>query len=151
MYESNSNNRSADRDAFNVTSTSLDSAAIDPSAEETTAVSKTTPLTLMSGEKIIEALTIATLDIALTCAHIEEISTLSEGAKKKVSAPPRNPIFEYYGGIGPEEYVLKAVRAVRGPELEDALLVLPFGKVSELIGMLNFWAQKVRSRSHSFS
>ena len=99
----------------------------------------------MAGERILEALTISALDRQLIAAHEEELVGLSEAARRKVPRPPRNPVFEFYGGVGAEEYVLMVVRRVPAAGLHDALLVLPFAKVIELIEHLDFWALKVRS------
>lgn len=114
----------------------MNSSSLDPSADavpmdESTTVSKPTSETLMAGERIIEALDIAAQDLALIAANV--------GGEKA----PRNPIFSMYGGIGAEEYVLKVVRSVQAAQLQDALLVLPFGKVVQLLECLDFWASKV--------
>ncbi|KAK4692328.1 hypothetical protein P7C70_g9156, partial [Phenoliferia sp. Uapishka_3] len=109
---------------------------------ESTEVTKSTSETLMAGERIIEALEISEVDRSVARAHREELEKLSEEARKQVPNPPRNPVFGMYGGIGPEEYVLKVVRAIPAASLHDALLVLPFGKVQGLIEHLDFWAEK---------
>lgn len=116
----------------------MNSSSLDPSADavpmdESTTVSKPTSETLMAGERIIEALDIAAQDLALIAANV--------GGEK--APAPRNPIFSMYGGIGAEEYVLKVVRSVQAAQLQDALLVLPFGKVVQLLECLDFWASKV--------
>lgn len=136
LYESNTNAR--DRDELKV----LPSGEEAPAAEASE-VSKTTTETLMAGEKIMEALNISELDRAMQTAHEEEISTLSPAAAAKIPKPPRNPIFAYYGDSGPEEYVLKIIRKIPAASLHDALLVLPFGKVMQLIEHLDFWADHV--------
>jgi U3 small nucleolar RNA-associated protein 12 len=114
--------------------------------EEATEVSKSTTQTLMAGERIMEALDISVLDQQLSAAYADEIKDLSAEEKRKVGAPSRNPIFGMYGNVGPEQYVLMVVRKIQAASLHDALLVLPFGKVVQLIEHLNFWAGKV---SHS--
>ena len=111
---------------------------------ESTDVTKSTTETLMAGERIIEALDISEQDRAVTRAHRDEVEKLGAEAAKQIPTPPRNPIFGMYNGIGPEEYVLKVVRQIPAASLHDALLVLPFGKVSQLIEHLDVWAQKVR-------
>ncbi|KAF8895924.1 WD-repeat-containing protein [Mucidula mucida] len=95
---------------------------------ETTAVSKQTAETLMDGERIMEALTLAD-DERRIFAEYEE------------SPPPRNPVLAAYD-LEPEAYVLRVVEKVRSTSLHDALLVLPFGKVVSLMNYLNIWAQK---------
>ena len=137
LYESNHNAR--DRDELQVLPNGTDA-----TPAESTEVSKSTTETLMAGERILEALTISALDRQLIAAHEEELVGLSKAARKKIPRPPRNPVFEFYGGVGAEEYVLMVVRRVPAAGLHDALLVLPFGKVIELIEHLDFWALKVR-------
>jgi U3 small nucleolar RNA-associated protein 12 len=45
----------------------------------------------------------------------------------------RNPLLL---GLSPHAYMLRALRSVKAPDLEHALLVLPFHYVARLIGML---------------
>ncbi|KAL8278427.1 hypothetical protein RQP46_009117 [Phenoliferia psychrophenolica] len=135
LYDSNVNAR--DRDEMRV----LPNGEAVPPAESSE-VTKSTTENLMAGERIIEALDISEQDRAVARAHREEIEKLSVEAAKQVPTPPRNPIFGMYGGIGPEEYVLKVVRQIPAASLHDALLVLPFGKVSQLIEHLDVWALK---------
>lgn len=92
----------------------------------------------MAGERIIEALEVSVQDQALQQAFEES------GLQGKEAPPPRNPLFSMYGGVGPQEYVLKVVRTIPAANLHDALLVLPFGKVIQLIEHIDYWAHKVR-------
>lgn len=134
LYSSNVNAR-ADRDELRV----LPSGEIDPSATaqaDSTEVHKSTTETLMAGERIMEALDVSVQDQELQRAYLE--------SGEKEAPPPRNPLFSMYGGVGPQEYVLKVVRTIPAAALHDALLVLPFGKVIQLIEHLDFWAHKVR-------
>ncbi|KAK0190986.1 hypothetical protein F5146DRAFT_1103186 [Armillaria mellea] len=78
-----------------------------PNQAEATAVTKQTAETLMDGERIMEALTLA---------------------------DDERQIFE--------EYEDAMVEKVQSTSLQDALLVLPFGKVVSLMNYLNIWAQK---------
>jgi len=138
MY-SNSANPRGDRDDLRVTA---GGEAV--GGEESTEVSKSTTETLMAGERIMEALEISEIDRAAHKAYLEETSRLPEELAKRVPPPSRNPIFSMYGNCQAEEYVLKIVRAIPAAGLQDALLVLPFGKVVQLIEHLDYWAQRVR-------
>jgi U3 small nucleolar RNA-associated protein 12 len=60
--------------------------------------------------------------------------------------PQRNPILIAMGDLPADKYVLNVVEKVRANDLEEALLVLPFSKVTSLIKYLDQWAKKV---SHS--
>lgn len=137
LYDSNINDR--DRDEMKVMPNGEE-----VPLDEATEVTKTTTETLMAGEKIMEALELSTLDQAITRAHLEEVSHLSVEQARKVPAPTRNPIFALYNHVGPEQYVLMVVRRIPAASLHDALLVLPFGKVIQLIEHLDFWAEHVR-------
>ena len=109
---------------------------------ETTAVSKQTTETLMAGERIIEALTLADDERSMFAEYQESISRLPEDAAMRLQPPPRNPVLAAYD-LDPEAYVLRVVEKVPSTAMHDALLVLPFGKVISLMTYLNIWAQKV--------
>ncbi|KAM0754199.1 WD40 repeat-like protein [Meredithblackwellia eburnea MCA 4105] len=136
LYDSNVNGREG-RDELRVL----------PNGEEvvpaeSTDVSKSTTETLMAGERIMEALEISEADRALTKAYEEEVEKVGPEGAKALPSPSRNPIFGIYNNCGPEEYVLKVVQRIPAASLHDALLVLPFGKVTLLIEHLDFWAHK---------
>jgi len=50
-----------------------------------------------------------------------------------------------YGGITAEDYLLKVLNQVTSPELEQALLVLPFTYVMQMIPYLDNWIKKEQS------
>ncbi|GAA5973416.1 hypothetical protein JCM21900_001747 [Sporobolomyces salmonicolor] len=136
MYSSTANAR-GDRDELRV----LPSGEEVPQAESTE-VSKSTTETLMAGERIMEALEISEADRLAKRAYEDEVSRLPEELAKRVPPPTRNAVFSMYGGCSAEEYVLKVVRAIPAASLQDALLVLPFGKVMQLIEHLDVWAHR---------
>jgi U3 small nucleolar RNA-associated protein 12 len=109
---------------------------------EATAVTKQTTDTLMAGERIMEALDLADGERAMFREYEEEISRMSADAAIKLQPPPRNPVLAAYD-IEPEAWVLRVVEKVQSTALQDALLVLPFGKVVSLMEYLKIWAQKV--------
>jgi U3 small nucleolar RNA-associated protein 12 len=105
-------------------------------------VTKQTTETLMAGERIMEALDLADGERAAFKEYEESMSRLSEDDAMRLQPPPRNPILAAYD-LAPDSYVLKVVEKVPNTALQDALLVLPFGKVVSLMNYLNQWAQKV--------
>ncbi|KAJ6629087.1 WD-repeat-containing protein [Mycena sp. CBHHK59/15] len=109
-------------------------------AVEATAVSKQTTDTLMAGERIMEAIDLADSERALFRDYEEAMSRLA-GDAMRLQPPPRNPILAAYD-VEPEAWVLRVVERVQSTALQDALLVLPFGKVVSLMGYLNIWAQR---------
>lgn len=117
---------------------------------EVTAVTKQTTETLMAGERIMEAIDLADTEREAFREYEEAISRMSEDDAVKLQPPPRNPVLAAYD-LEPEAYVLRVVEKVQSTALQDALLVLPFGKVVSLMGYLNMWAQRVSPPLFSFS
>lgn len=109
---------------------------------EATAVTKQTTETLMAGERIIEALDLADGERAIFREYEDDKSRISADDAIKLQPPPRNPVLAAYE-LEPEAWVLRVVEKVQSTALQDALLVLPFGKVISLMGYLNIWAQRV--------
>lgn len=98
----------------------------------------------MAGERIMEAIDLADTERAVFQAYHDDMSRLAEDDAIRLQAPPRNPVLAAYE-LEPDEYVLRVIEKVQSTALQDALLVLPFGKVVSLMIYLNMWAQKVRS------
>ncbi|KAF8165445.1 WD-repeat-containing protein [Crassisporium funariophilum] len=108
---------------------------------EVGAVTKQTTETLMAGERIMEALDLADTERETFREYEDAMSRLSENDAMRLQPPPRNPVLAAYD-MEPEAYVLRVVEKVQNTALQDALLVLPFGKVVSLMVYLNIWAQK---------
>lgn len=109
---------------------------------EVAAVSKQTSETLMAGEKIMEALDLADTERESMREYTEAMAQLSEDDAMRMQPPARNPVLAAYD-LEPEAWVLRVVEKIPSTSLQDALLVLPFGKVVSLMVYLNIWAQKV--------
>nr|GAT54036.1 predicted protein [Mycena chlorophos] len=107
---------------------------------EATGVSKQTTETLMAGERIIEALDLADGERAVMQEYEDAMARLAPGAMR-LAPPPKNPVLAAYE-LEPEAWVLRVVERVQSTALQDALLVLPFGKVVSLMAYLNIWAQR---------
>lgn len=117
--------------------------ADDEASAEVTAVSKQTTETLMSGERIIEALDLADKERAALRDFEDQkarADTLESGG---LQPPSRNPILAALD-LDPESYVLRIIEKIPRTALYDALLVLPFDKVLSLMQYLDMWAKKVR-------
>ena len=148
MYANASNPR-GDRDELRV----LPSGEEVPQAESTE-VTKSTTETLMAGERILEALELSEADRTALRAYHDEVRRMpTEEMAKRVPYPTRNAVFSMYDNCSAEEYVLKVVRAIPPAQLQDALLVLPFGNVVQLIEHIDVWAHKVSGfmAAHVFS
>ncbi|EPQ59303.1 WD40 repeat-like protein [Gloeophyllum trabeum ATCC 11539] len=112
-----------------------------PTQAEATAVLKQTTETLMAGERIIEALDLADAERAAFREYEEAKASLSPEEAEKLPPPARNAVLAAYD-VTPEAWVLRVVDKIPNTALQDALLVLPFGKVVSLMNYLNMWAQK---------
>ena len=109
---------------------------------EAAGVTKQTTETLMAGERIMEALELADLERDKMKEYNENLARLSENDAMRMQPPARNPVLAAYD-LEPEAYVLRVVEKVPSTSLQDALLVLPFGKVISLMVYLTIWAEKV--------
>jgi U3 small nucleolar RNA-associated protein 12 len=123
----------------------------DPSADggagTVEAVSKQTAETLMAGERIIEALEVADAERQVVQEWEEDKAKLrAEGKDDAADALPRPPMHKELaarGDLEPQEYVLQVLKKVPAAQMEDALLVLPFGLVCSLLGYVDEWAKQV--------
>ena len=109
---------------------------------EVAAVTKQTSETLMAGERIMEALDLADTEREGMREYTEAMARLSDDDAMRMQPPARNPVLAAYD-LEPEAWVLRVVEKTPSTSLQDALLVLPFGKVVSLMVYLNIWAQKV--------
>ncbi len=117
---------------------------------EVDVVTKQTTETLMAGERIMEALDLADKERATFEEYRETMARLSKNDALRLQPPPRNPVLAAYD-LEPETYVLKVVEKVPSTALQDALLVLPFGKVVSLMVYLDVWVEKVLPSLFFFS
>lgn len=104
---------------------------------EVGAATKQTISTLTHGEKIMEALEIALVDLELMQQYERD------KAKNPKLAPPqdRNPIFSHMN-ISAEQHVLQTMRKVPSAALNDALLVIPFTTLPTLFRFLAIFLRK---------
>jgi hypothetical protein len=89
----------------------------------------------------MEALELADGERAVFREYEEAVSRMGADAMR-LAPPARNAVLAAYD-LEPEAWVLRVVERVQSTALQDALLVLPFGKVVSLMGYLNIWAQRV--------
>lgn len=102
--------------------------------EETGKAGRRTGGTLKAGEEIMEALDVW-----------EDDTNKAEEARKTNSARSRNPYIEESGDpdMEAERYVLKIIEGIRSAELDEAILVLPFARVSMLLAVVCVWVERV--------
>ena len=104
---------------------------------EVVAAGKQTVETLMAGEKIAEALEVGMADLAIMNEYYQAKAT-----QPNLALPQRDPIFLAYNHISAEAHLLNVVQKIKAAALQDALLVLPFDKVSSLFTFLRIWAER---------
>ena len=104
---------------------------------EAGAAGKQTVETLMAGEKIAEALEVGMADLAIMNEYYQAKAT-----QPNLALPQRDPIFLAYNHISAEAHLLNVVQKIKAAALQDALLVLPFDKVSSLFTFLRIWAER---------
>ncbi|XP_078619457.1 WD repeat-containing protein 3-like [Branchiostoma floridae x Branchiostoma japonicum] len=89
--------------------------------------------TVKAAEKVMEAVEIYKEETA----RLEEHRRECEALNKQVPLPPPHPMLLAYGNATPLRFVLEVIKKVRSSELEEALLVLPFSYVIDLLKLLN--------------
>lgn len=100
--------------------------------DEVALAGKKTAEMVHAAEQLIEALDVFKEEKA----KLEEYTTLqSKGANPP--APTPNLLLVAYGTGCPYRYMLESVKRVKYSELEETLLVLPFGYVADLLGALS--------------
>ncbi|KAH0518405.1 WD repeat-containing protein 3 [Microtus ochrogaster] len=97
---------------------------------------KKTIETVKAAERIMEAIELYREETA----KIKEHRAICRAAGKEVPLPV-NPILMAYGNISPSAYVLEVIKGVKSSELEEALLVLPFSYVPDILSLLNEFIQ----------
>lgn len=104
---------------------------------EAVVAGKQTVETLMAGEKIAEALEVGIVDLAVMNEYHQAKAT-----QPKLALPQRDPIFLAYNHISAEAHLLNVIQKIKAAALQDALLVLPFDKVTALFAFLRIWAER---------
>lgn len=104
---------------------------------EAVAAGKQTVETLMAGEKIAEALEKGMVDLEIMQEYEQ-----AKARQPKLAPPSRDPIYLAHNNISSEIYLLNTIQKVKAAALQDALLVLPFDKVTTLFIFLRIWAER---------
>ncbi|EPY81455.1 WD repeat domain 3 [Camelus ferus] len=97
---------------------------------------KKTIETVKAAERIMEAIELYREETA----KMKEHKAICKAAGKEVPLPI-NPILMAYGNISPSAYVLEIFKGIRSSELEEALLVLPFSYVPDVLKLFNEFIQ----------
>lgn len=101
-----------------------------------------TAATLMSGEKIMEAIELADADRQLTRDYEESKAKAGSNLAEALMPPTRSVLLM---GASPEDHVRSVLEKVPAAQMEDALLVLPFKQVISLLEYLDLWAADVHN------
>ena len=107
------------------------------------APSKQTTQTLMAGEKIAEALTIALEDLHTMQEHDQQRAAHPNAV---IAPPQRNPVLTIaHNNISSSAYLLSIFEKIPAASLQDALLVLSFTQLPTLFTFLAIWAKEGRN------
>jgi U3 small nucleolar RNA-associated protein 12 len=98
---------------------------------------KQTVATVTSGERIVEALQLGHADLLLV-----ETWKKQKALHNNVALPQRDPQFMALGGISAETYVLSVLAKIPAPQLQDALLILPFSMLPALFTFIDIWLNR---------
>jgi len=109
--------------------------------EEVDRAGRRTLETVKAGERIIDALEIAEEEENKAKVYQAELAAAGPGAK--VAPPTVHPLLTATNSKTPAQYVLHVVAGIPSAELEEALLVLPFNHILQLIGCIDEWFTKV--------
>lgn len=85
------------------------------------------------GEMLMQALDLVEAELPAYMQQLQDAQGESHGRKSSKQQQYRNPLLL---GLTPYLYMIRALRSVKAPDLEQALLVLPFYYVTRLISML---------------
>ncbi|XP_008113480.1 WD repeat-containing protein 3 [Anolis carolinensis] len=92
--------------------------------------------TIKAAEQIMEAIELYKEETV----KLEEHKAICRAAGKEVPLAV-NPVLRAYDNISPSGYVLEVLKKVRSSELEEALLVLPFSYVFDLLVLFDQYLQ----------
>lgn len=104
---------------------------------EVAAAGKQTVETLMAGEKIAEALELGIVDLEI----VQEWNQ-AKASHPNIGPPDRDPVYLAFGNISAEAHLLNVIQKIKAAALQDALLVLPFDKVTSLFTFLRLWTER---------
>jgi len=148
----------------------IEGSGIEPERESTAVAGKDTKpgkASLMAGEKIIEAIEIAEQENKRWAAYYRAVkrrklkreeltqektsdrsksddlasmfNSNKESLQKEIRRPALNILLR---GTDSEGYVLRTLKSIRGPQLEQAMMLLPFGIATKLIHYLGNFIEK---------
>ena len=102
------------------------SGAVVTSSNNSTAAAAASIESVKGGEMLMSA-----LDLVQT--ELPNFPETEDETRGRGRAPARNPLLL---GLTPYAYMMRSLRSVKAPDLEHAVLVLPFHYVCRLIGVL---------------
>ncbi|KAI7977467.1 hypothetical protein EIK77_007089 [Talaromyces pinophilus] len=121
----------------NTLTTSLEDEENGEEKAEAVDANKQTVVTLMAGERIIEALDMGMEDLEVMRQWRE-----TKARNPNAAPPQRNPVYLALGNLTAEKHLLNIVQKIPAASLQDALLVLPFSKLEALFTFLEIWASR---------
>ncbi|XP_046574753.1 LOW QUALITY PROTEIN: WD repeat-containing protein 3-like [Haliotis rubra] len=98
---------------------------------------KKTAETVKAAERLMEAIEVYKEESANIQLHKDECRKTG----KELAPPQLNPLIMAYGVTSPTRYLLEVIKRIKSSELEEALLVLPFNYVMDLLKVLDIFLQ----------
>ncbi|GAB5035806.1 wd repeat-containing protein 3 [Nannochloropsis oceanica] len=111
-----------------------DGGDLEVEGEESGRASKRSLESVKHAERLGEALETAAADEAVGKEHAKLL--LAAASNKRVSLPPPRPPNPLMLGLPPHRFILFHLRLIKGPDLEQALLVLPLDQMQRLLQAL---------------
>lgn len=108
---------------------------------ETAAPHLKTLASLKAGERILEAIDLAESEREKWEAHRKSVSSAISMNQPIPAGPEQNLVLKALEMPGPEWHLLKIIEKIRSAQLDEALLVLPFGKVLTLLQVMEIWVK----------
>eukprot|EP01136_Pigoraptor_vietnamica_P030762 Opistho-1_new@90424 len=114
------------------------------------AATKRTAETLKSGELLMEAIDVCEeesakeKEYALAVADAERAAAAKKAKVVMPQPPVPHPLLTASGTSSGSEYLLHVLRRIKATDIDDALLVLPFGYVSRLLPRVGEWLRAGR-------
>ena len=121
---------------------------------------KKTLETLKSGERLLEAIELATTEIQLQKQYEDEVETISKMKEEQNSTRIKLPDVELPSkpqpnvlmmGLTPSKFVLKALMSISSADLEQSLMLLPFDAATRLMGFFDDWLKEVKKKKIDIS
>ncbi|RWS28730.1 WD repeat-containing protein 3-like protein [Leptotrombidium deliense] len=109
---------------------------------ETGLAAKKTSESLRGTERLIEAIDVFKEEISSQRSHELKCEMFKKEGKEPPAAPARNPLMDVYRTECPYRFMLEVIMRIKNSDLEEALLMLPFNYVVDILHIFTYHLQK---------